>query len=533
MPKTRKVGKVLPLDALSQGFVDLEKLMECAKVSVQLAEDLREVHLLLTDRRKFEERIDPQLVPSGGYKVHPKFRQDLSVLCEMRKAVPLSKNEEPGMGPSIGYFQVPKSGGLHARPIGNCVPINDIMTDPPHFHLCTPHELVDSIMPHEWCCHADMKAWFTQLKVADDIARNYFRMVMKGSREAWYFRFVPQGWSFSPWCAQTVAGALAEEHATLKAITYDNFIWAGNVQELTQAISRFRDLCQEVNAEIHEEKSMLLPTRRAVLLGVDVDLEKKEFGLDPKWTGKTESFVGQLMGHGRIRVDAFFRLVGIMNWAVHVTRLPWCLFRHVINQLRRVARAFYYEKVTLGSWLQLPESVLVELSAFRTILPLRIVWSPPAAPPSAIHYSDASTWGFGAAVLSADDEASVLYSIPWPSSTAVPIADREAFAAKVLVLDHALEAKGGAFHIALDNSVVYFALLKGTSARNAVERYVEEILRFITRHSITLYVSLVSTVDMRADDASRGRLEVTIPLNISRPQPVLVPWGTGGTFKTT
>jgi len=538
----RKTKALLPLDTLSTNFVNVQKLeseVNNPDLSDELRADLKTVLGFLTSRIEFEKLIDPiPFEEAKSMTVNPRFEADMEALKEMKKVIETTSREPP-KGPTVGYAQVPKSNGVTARPIGNCIPINEAMVKPPHFHLCTPAELVDALMQCPYVCYADMLSWFTQIPVEESIGTNYFRMRLRNGKE-YAFTFIPQGWSYSPFAAQTIAKVLGGERPSLRSITYDNFVWAGELEALIEAVETYRARCKEFEAEINEKKSMLTPTTRAVVLGVDVDLEDKEYGLDPAWQEKCDALLKAVLNDHRIRVGTFLQVIGMMNWALIVMRIPWCAYRSSLNKLRKVARNLFYESITMLNFIDLEGNILNELDNFRSLLYVRLKWSPPPKPPGDIVYTDASDWGYGAVHLSEESVARTLYSCPWsrPDSATIPIADREAHAAFALIAytitSHwdMVKRNGGALHVVLDNSVVYFALLKGSSARSQVEKHVKSAYEVIADKSVTLFVSLVKSADMRADGPSRGLLDPTEPEDVQRPLPVLVPWTTGGTVKT-
>jgi hypothetical protein len=279
------------------------------------------------------------------------------------------------------------------------------------------------------------------------------------------------------------------------------------------------------NAEINESKSQLEPVQEAVVLGVHVNLVSKTFRLDPKFSAKASLLAKHALKCRKLTITALFGLLGTMNWAFQVLRIPWCFYRPLLEVLRKASRLLHYGNASLEDYVELPAEALDCVERFVSVTEMTILWSPPPAPPEVIHYSDASDVGYGAVVLEGD-VCRALLSVPWSNKKLPPISVREAYAARSTILKFAKKSRP--FHLVMDNAGVYFGLLKGSTSNYPVEQYIRQIVLFTALLDITLFVSLVGTDDMRADAPSRLEEGVSEPTRVLRPAPVLVPWGTGG-----
>lgn len=523
---TKRNEKLLPLDTLSGGYVNYEKLLD-SKLSEDLKKELQSAVEMVTNMDEFRKRVDEKLMDvhrvTRNYTVENKYHKDLEDLLEMKKVLAVPKNTPAPQGPTVGYFQIPKSSKVRARPINNCIPLSTAMHRPPYFHLMGPVEIVEKVMQGCFLAHADMLAWFTQLKVSEKISLNFLRMRLRCGKE-YAVLYAPQGWSYSPWLAQTVAKALSGEHKALSSITYDNFVWSGTAEEVEEAVQVFLEQCKRCGAEIAFEKSALEPATAATILGIHVNLETKTFGLDPEWSSRATKTIRQTARARSCSVRKFLVVVGVINWALQVLRLPWGLFRKTIDMLRRVASRVQRATLAYEDTVEVPQAVCDELEIIATEVVKEWQWRPPREPESTIYYSDASNVGYGAVVRQDDDTIQELFSLKWQNEQLAPIADREAFAMHLLMERLAEEKSGGSVHFAVDNAVLYFALLKGSSARRQVERHALAIIALAHHRNVTLFVSLVPTKEMLADAASRGDPSPTTAAGFARPRPVRVHW---------
>ena len=270
-------------------------------------------------------------------------------------------------------------------------------------------DLVGPLLENDWLGEFDASSWFHQFELAPRLARWFGWSVgsLRGVQVT-----MPMGWLNAPAIAQAVAILLL---TGLPGGAYiDNFYPGGSSEaECQRNCDTLAARCASVGADVRVEQT---PTRSPRVLGLELDLLRKRYRLDPAWIGRA---VPAWNGRARSR-HAWAVVTGQVVYAWWVTGRP----------LGAVAPLVRFTADLSGcAWSTVrpsPENVAATLQVAKSVIAANH-WVFPASvsPPTAVISADASPMGGAASLLGPSGHAA--WAWRWAAG-ALPQIHREALA---------------------------------------------------------------------------------------------------------
>ena len=197
---------------------------------------------------------------------------------------------------SMALFTVLKKNG-ELRLIQDCRPLNQAYEKPPEMFLPKIHELIQEVLGNEYVGQADAISMFYQFALHEDVQK-YFAVLLNGPRGAYTegrMTRMSMGFSWAPAIGQRCANVLIRD---LGVAWVDNFLLLAKTTEEYEAKRKvFLDRCHSVNMQLDDEAT--LPKKQTIALGVDMDLSKKRYRMDPEWAENTATKITAALQHER------------------------------------------------------------------------------------------------------------------------------------------------------------------------------------------------------------------------------------------
>ncbi|KAJ9437267.1 Pol polyprotein, partial [Diplonema papillatum] len=222
-----------------------------------------------------------------------------------------------------GAFTVDKRAPGQLRFILSCESVNRATAHVPLPACDLPSyaTIVSTVLSRSWVAEFDFRSFFFQFALPPEV-RKYFCFRVEG-RLFWMTR-LPMGYRAAPQAAQAVSlelAAAAAQGLDVEVLAWiDNVIFVANTEaDVAQASARFKALTSKYGLTIG---SWSKPATRAVLLGLEFDLEVKSWHVDPSWIAKAGPVMGQILELSAAPVRIWWKLTGSLLWRRHVMGFP-------------------------------------------------------------------------------------------------------------------------------------------------------------------------------------------------------------------
>ena len=455
---------------------------------------------ILTEVKRFEENITGVL-PSARKVSRFMLRHAPELVGQGTMAYP----RHP-LAYAMPIFTTPKK-NEELRLIQNCNPLNRVYKKPPAMDLPLIHDLIDKVLSHTLIGQADGVSYFYQFVMIPEVAA-YFGARLGDGRGS-YIDLVMQrmamGFSWAPMIGQRTSNVLIRG---LGVAWVDNYIVLGHGKaDFDEKATEFLTRAKTVNLEL--DSTVIKGKTRDVALGIEFDLVKKLYRMDPEWIEKAVSRIEDLLARPQMSILELYTVAGTLIWHHHVTRHELCNVPHLLAGVGRAAQAVA-KGHDWGSEAAVTAELRAEIVESLSIL-RKNVWKAPrrTTEPTVDIWSDASDthWAF---LLFAKD---TLVAAKQGSTKA----DDHIFYSELsvalggLAAAHRLGHESAVSHI--DNAAAAGALQRGASSNYRANRWLSGRAPTQTR------VQWVSTHDMLADPYTR------VPRGHTAPVP-LPPLGT-------
>ena len=408
---------------------------------------------------------------------------------------------------ALPVFTTPKK-SEELRLVQDCTALNKAYARPPSMDIPLIHDLIDDVLAHSVMGQVDGVSYFYQYGYADDVAR-YFGARLCGARGDYVdmeMMRMAMGWSWAPCIGQRCANVLVRG---LGRAWVDNFILLGKgPEDYASKKNEFFSRAAKVNLELDASEKEVAPKTRDVALGIDFDLQKKRYRMDPAWILKASARIEDILA-APMTIQDLYVVAGTVVWRHHVMRYQLCNVPHLLAEVGRVAK-----QIAGGARWEDAANVKPECMAeIRRAVALMVEnpWKGPrtTSEPECEIFSDASSthWAF---LVFRDGKLAA--SGQGPTKAELHIFYSE--------LSVALGGLSAAARIGctsalsnIDNAAAAGALARGASSNYTANRWIAGRLIEDVR------VRWVSTTEMLADPYTR------VPLGQTKPVP-LPPVGT-------
>jgi hypothetical protein len=235
---------------------------------------------------------------------------------------------------TMKVFLTPKKNGK-GRLVVDCRRLNDCMEAPGDMGLPVMGELIRKILGWNYAAQSDAVSYFYQFEVHPGI-RDYFRVRLGGQRgyiAEMRMKRMAMGWKYAPRIAQTVANILVQEDG---AAWVDNFFVGGTtLGEFTTRRKAFLERVKRYNVEVDDTE--MLPQSTLLALGLEFDLEKKVYRLDPAWVAKRVELLTSDTQTTRSYRE-WYQIYGALVWASYVLEKPLYAHAEALAALSSLAK---------------------------------------------------------------------------------------------------------------------------------------------------------------------------------------------------
>ena len=236
---------------------------------------------------------------------------------------------------AMPVFTTPKKSG-ELRVVQDCTYLNKIFDRPPKMDLPLIHELIEEVLKHGYMGQADGVSYFYQFLMSARVAA-HFGVRMGGARGEYLdlvMSRMPMGWSWAPCIGQRTANVLIRG---LGKAWVDNFIVLGlDMDDFTEKAATFLRRTTAVNLEL--DKKEIVGETHGVAVGVEFDLVKKLYRMDPDWIPKAVDRIEAILAQGSMTVLDLYTVAGTLIWRHHVMRYELCHVPHILAGVGRAAR---------------------------------------------------------------------------------------------------------------------------------------------------------------------------------------------------
>ncbi|KAJ9446137.1 hypothetical protein DIPPA_18189 [Diplonema papillatum] len=263
-------------------------------------------------------------------------------------------------------FAVEK-GEQHSRAIVDGRPLNELMEPPPKFSLLRVDEVIAKMMSKSYAVVVDLKSYFFQFPVGRSTSAFFGLRTRKldGGVALYRWRRLTMGWSFSPVIAQDSALVITEPAGDDKIVWYDD--WA-LVEDCPDALRAVRDRvlrrARKVRMTVNDEKSVLEPSSKPVVLGVEFDLAAKTYRLKQEWARKAHLLFCSAES-AQMTVRGIWKVVGTAIWAWTVWGTPLCRVSPVLAWMGTLAHQVLTGTLGWESLVRVSDDVLPFLAGVR------------------------------------------------------------------------------------------------------------------------------------------------------------------------
>lgn len=391
-----------------------------------------------------------------------------------------------------------------ARVIFPVCALNDVCRRPPPTPTPRLHDLIADILARSWAITADLRGWFFSLEVPRAVAARYFGL--EGPTGPAVARRGLLGWSHMPSMMARVALAMsaqAERHCARHApftrrVWIDNFIVGGDdPSELREFTRKLRAVAAHLRAELHEETP---PARRIVAVGVELDLDRKRWRLNPAFPPKFAALAATIDARRKLPVLTVWRAAGAAVWTAFALALPLVWVEGALRYVAMLAARFQAGAVSAETVVPFPRAVRDAIRAAATQA-CRNPWRAFTVGLSRPVFSDASGGGGCGAVVPA---CLGYVEVAWRDDPAIHINILEARAALGALLLSAPPRRHAAVPIVVDNTCAAFQLLRGRGKPAAANAAVRAAHEWAAYHAVGLQPRLVPSALQPADTPSRA-----------------------------
>eukprot|EP01063_Lacrimia_lanifica_P003484 TRINITY_DN11867_c0_g1_i1.p1 TRINITY_DN11867_c0_g1~~TRINITY_DN11867_c0_g1_i1.p1 ORF type:complete len:415 (+),score=2.49 TRINITY_DN11867_c0_g1_i1:393-1637(+) len=382
--------------------------------------------------------------------------------------------------------------------------------------------VIATVLWGQYMAQWDLAAYFFNFTLEEE-ARDRFRFrAGHGSGAVLRMVRLAMGFSASPQAGQAVSTRLtlaarqqAQALETTRSIVWlDNVVVSGGLRDLARVDATLRTLFQTYGLTLGETEP---PARGGTALGLQFDLEHRQWRMDPKWVDKVRGGVAGLSLTGNMPLRVWWRIAGLIVWRRHATLAPLFQLADILRWMSATARECPEE--LLGSKLFWDRAVCPPEAA-RTAIRRELQalyqndWQPwRPTPQREVHaHTDASlsAWAY------TEEGASPAHSGDADRPTAAWGHFPESFSRGRLALIDSKElyalcryvqrkATGPPVHlrVGVDNTTVIGVWRRCYSATAELLEQVIDLYKTLERWGGRLSVYYVSTSDNRADKYTR------------------------------
>lgn len=393
-----------------------------------------------------------------------------------------------------------KTAGV-ARVIFPVVPLNRVCRRP----LPTPtprlHALLDAVLQRKYVCTADAKGWFFALAIPVAVATAFFAVRYASGWFAACRGLL--GWTWMPYLMASVAVAMVKEAvacASLDAAAFvwiDNFVVATDSRDSASAVMRrLSEVAVRVGATLHE---VTPPSRRARVVGTEVDLVLRAWRLSTPWTAGFLSLAGSHDVARAIPCRTLWRLMGAASWACYAAQLPQVWLAPLYDHAAILARAIAAGQLTMGATVPYPRKVRDCVRAAATYAG-RNPWRRFGGAPTRPIFTDASGGG-GVGILV--PRRAGLYDVHADVVRNPPHINVLELAAALRGLELSSPPPGSTVRLVVDNAVAAFQLARFAAPAPATRRLLILAAEWAARRGVALDPMLTPSASQAADAPSR------------------------------
>lgn len=219
--------------------------------------------------------------------------------------------QDPGFFSHL--FTVPKATGGF-RPVIDLKGLNRCISCP-HFHMETDAVIRSQLQVGEWTTSIDLKDAYLHIPVHPGF-RKYLRFHIRGV--SYQFRAMCFGLNIAPrvFTKLLTPAVMALRRDGVKVHRYldDWLIRGGSLVEVRNSTARVLSQLQSLGFIVNNEKSDLVPRRRFVFLGMDIDLSSGLVRPSPQNLEKVHSMVSLFLSAESVSVRQFLSLLGLLNY---------------------------------------------------------------------------------------------------------------------------------------------------------------------------------------------------------------------------
>ena len=298
---------------------------------MSLDPDYLDVLHAITDPFYFESRFT--LNPAHATGKRKVSRGMLLHLPELEESRVVDTDGEKSV--FMPMFTTPKKNG-DLRLIFDCRRLNSMFEEPPRMDLPHITDVIDYIMDHELAGTSDGVSYFYQFPLHTDIQK-YFSSRLGGFRGKYTdvsAKVMCMGWSWAPALAQRASNVLIKDCGVAWV---DNFIVLGKDRgEYDEKRSIFLDRAREVNVALDD--TTILPMKKFTALGIEFDLESKQYRMDPEWAQKASTKIMAILTQESATFQELYRIAGSLIWRAQVLRCQLCNLPHLLAQMGKIGR---------------------------------------------------------------------------------------------------------------------------------------------------------------------------------------------------
>ena len=442
-------------------------------------------------------------------------KQDLYTLTRPSAgglAVAARKPDDTASPWACPWAKVPKKSGEGSRLTQQLRPLNRVLVKPPRAQIPHLHALVCSVLSGAAVVLADAKNFFYLFRLPL-LWRSFFCTVMRVASRRVFLELcvLPMGFAFSVWVAQLVARAFVHwaAPAALHADAWvDNFFWvapsAAVAADIAESVS---DAAARVGLPFSDPPTV--HTRAFELVGLRFCLAERTCVLG----GALRDSIARARPptDRPVSLRTLLRYVGAVlwgNWALRAS--PLCAAPLFLGFLSAHMRRASAEPSFFDVVASIPPPVLLELLCLERRV-LEAVFRPDSPDPDTheVLFSDASSLGLGFVLVDSAGLPASQGFFPLADS-ALPIFARETLALFFGLA--ACPARGRQVFAAVDNTNLFFSILKGHSRNAVVNVLLSCVFRLLALKRLRLRVAIVPSAAELADFTSRLR---ALPADIS------------------
>ena len=230
-------------------------------------------------------------------------------MLEKRATVIVSDKSSPGYYSRM--FVVPKSTGGW-RPIIDLSPLNKSIPAP-HFKMETPQSIRASLRQGDWLTSIDLRDAYFHIPIHASSQR-YLRFVWE--EQVYQFRALCFGLSTAPLVFTRIFQAISilAHRSGIRLYRYldDWLIAAESRGQSSKATQVILNLCLELGLLVNFEKSDLVPSRRALYLGMDFNMESFTVRPSTDRLSRFNALLRLFFLEDRLSALMFLKLIGHM-----------------------------------------------------------------------------------------------------------------------------------------------------------------------------------------------------------------------------